>query len=82
MIKGKIKAHDLKDGESMGFDEVHTHPRYKDFGSYEDYDLAILRFRAKITTFSPKVLPICVPKISERCSLVSKLKKVQCNFFF
>jgi hypothetical protein len=49
----------------MGFDEVFTHSKYKDFGNYEDYDLAILRFKAKIHVFSPKVLPICVPQTSE-----------------
>lgn len=57
--------HTLNEGEAMGFDEVYTHSMYKDFGSFEDFDIAILRFKAKIHTFSPKVLPICVPEISK-----------------
>lgn len=57
--------HALDQGEAMGFDEVYIHPMYKDYGNFEDFDLAILRFKARVKTFSPKVLPICVPEISE-----------------
>jgi hypothetical protein len=64
-LKGKIKTHTFDQGEMMGFSEVFIHPMYKDYGNYEDYDLAILRFKARIKSFSPKVLPICVPQISE-----------------
>lgn len=49
----------------MGFNAVYIHPMFQDHGNYEDYDMAILSFKAKIKNFLPQVLPICVPHMSK-----------------
>lgn len=49
----------------MNFDKVNIHPNFKSYGSWDDFDLAVLRFRLRIVTFSYKVSPICIPETSE-----------------
>lgn len=62
---GKIKSDHVDYGEKMNFDAVYVHPLFKSHGSFDDYDLAILRFRVPIQILSQQVRPICVPDLSE-----------------
>lgn len=64
-LYGKIKSHHIDYGEGMNFDAIFVHPKFKSHGTFDDYDLAILRFRLAIRNFSKKVRPICVPSLSE-----------------
>ena len=62
---GKIKSHHIDYGEGMTFDAGYVHPNFQSNDKFDDYDMAILRFRLPIHTFSQQVRPICVPDLSK-----------------
>lgn len=66
-VYGKIKAHNLSNGEFHNFSSVYVHPKFKTYQSFDDYDLAVLTINRPVE-LSQNVRPVCVPPISRKTS--------------
>jgi Trypsin len=54
----------INKGESMNFKKLYLHPKYKVGEQFDDFDMAILKFREPIQLFW-HIRTICVPKRSK-----------------
>lgn len=64
-VYGKVKSHDNQLGDSMNFNKIFIHPKYKSGEQYDDYDLAIVSFRKPLQELNGKIRPICIPETSK-----------------
>lgn len=64
-IHTKIEMWDLDTGIEVKFQNVFIHPFFEPSPDYDDYDMAILELTPPILTFNHRIIPICVPWISE-----------------
>lgn len=70
-LYGKIRAFDIiNKGESMNFDHVYMHPLYVIKEQYDDFDIAILKYRESIKLFW-HLRPLCVPH-TRKCKIKFK----------
>lgn len=64
-VYGKVKSHDSQLGDSMNFNKIFIHPKYRRGEQYDDFDLAIVSFRKPLQELNGKIRPICVPQTSK-----------------